>query len=67
MLMLYFDNSLIKEYLLWAECGKTARDTAENNVSNSCHYPRQEGKGGDNMGSPDYHPCKKGHGKRAGT
>ena len=29
---------------MWAECGKTARDTAENNVSNSCHYPRQEGQ-----------------------
>lgn len=49
---------------MWAECGKTARDTAENNVSNSCHYPRQEGqREGTTWGSPRLSPMQKGHGE----
>ena len=45
--------------------GKLQEITAENNVSNGCQDPRQEGtKGGDSVGSPDYHPCKRDMGKR---
>lgn len=68
MLMLYFDNGLIKGVFIVGRVWEKCESTAENNVSNSCHHPRQERtKRRDSMGSPDYHPCKKGHGEENGT